>query len=298
MLRDVHERASNPANGIAEVLVASEEESRVTLFRRLRDAHPPGAWSQSSSVLDPSPWFEDGVLADLDADGDLDLALTGNQSTVAIFWNVGGADLLDLANPAILEVGPGAESIVAADLDGDGDIDLATANDQSNDLSVLLNELAPSGTPAFAPARSIAIDPSPEDLGAADVDADGDVDLVTVHGGRGDSPSNVVGVLRNDGAAAFARPETIPLAGEPRALAIADLDGDGDVDLAVARAWDGIVTVLLNDGSGAFGDPTDWPVGGRPFGVVAADVDGVCGMDLLVSCKEGDDVVLIRSAVR
>jgi hypothetical protein len=71
----------------------------------------------------------------------------------------------------------------------------------------------------------------------------------------------------------------------PFAIVAADLDGDGDQDLAVANIASDNVTILRNNGSGKFAQPASSPVavGNGPFAIVAADLDGDGDQDLAVA---------------
>ena len=83
----------------------------------------------------------------------------------------------------------------------------------------------------------------------------------------------------------------------PTAVAIADLDGDTDLDLVVANADSGNVSVLLNPGDGTFGIELTYPTGSLPSSVAIEDIDGDGGLDLAVA-NEGDanvSVLLSRS---
>jgi hypothetical protein len=117
------------------------------------------------------------VLADVDADGDLDVAALSNGvglgiKAVRLFSNDG---LGGLAVTATLEsIGSSPGGLVVADLDVDGDLDLVTANAQSDDLSLLPG----IGAGSFVDfAESLPAPIGPADVVAGDFDLDGDIDL-------------------------------------------------------------------------------------------------------------------------
>ncbi|UCD18127.1 MAG: VCBS repeat-containing protein, partial [Candidatus Zixiibacteriota bacterium] len=73
----------------------------------------------------------------------------------------------------------------------------------------------------------------------------------------------------------------------------ADLDNDGDLDLAVANYGADKVTVLMNDGSGVFSPYTAYPVGIYPRSLVASDFDGDGDLDLVVSNMDSDNISIL-----
>lgn len=86
-------------------------------------------------------------------------------------------------------VGYNNRSVWAADLDGDGDLDLTTANHWSDNVSVLLNE----GDGTFSPDSVYSVGVDPRSVFAADLDGEGDLDLATANFG-----SDNVSVLFNE----------------------------------------------------------------------------------------------------
>ncbi len=84
---------------------------------------------------------------------------------------------------------------------------------------------------------------APASVALGDLDGDGDLDLAVANGGFGGGDS--ISVLLNQGDGTFAD-DVLYLADEhPLSVAIGDLDGDGDLDLAVANSWADNVSVLL-----------------------------------------------------
>ena len=176
-------------------------------------------------------------------------------------------------NAAILAVFDHTQSIAAADVDGDGDLDLLLGN-SGNPSQVLLN--AGDGTfpsSIVLPGGSVGT----RSIAAADVDGDGDFDLLL---GNDGSPSQV---LFNAGDGTF--PTSIELPGGrafTTSIAAADVDGDGDLDVLLGNYGDPS-QVLLNAGNGTFPTSMDLP-GGSAFttSIAAADVDGDGDLDVLL----------------
>ncbi len=180
-------------------------------------------------------------------------------------------------------------SIVRADFNGDGNLDLATANLVTGDVSILRN----NGTGNF-----VELGTSPEPAGldptgidSADFDGDGDADLAVSNRDSGD-----VTILRNNGFGNFVEPASSPEAvGEsPVDIVAADFDSDGDADLAVANTSD--VTILRNNGSGNFAELATSPVPVSAFaaGLAAEDLDGDTDPDLAVTSFE-DELTILRN---
>ncbi len=133
--------------------------------------------------------------------------------------------------------GGGPQSVAVADLDGDSVPDLVTANERSDDVSVLLG----NGDGSFQAAVSFAAGDLPLSVASADLDGDSVPDLVTANG-----ISDDVSVLLGNGDGTL-QPAAAFLAGDlPGSLAVADLDGDTALDLATANEISDDVTVLIN----------------------------------------------------
>ncbi|MBD1211072.1 MAG: VCBS repeat-containing protein, partial [Ignavibacteria bacterium] len=180
-------------------------------------------------------------FGDVDGDGDLDFAVANNGSTnVAVLLN-NGTGLYTPAAGSPFTVGTSPRSVTFGDLDGDGDLDIATTNQTSNDVTVLLNNGAGSYSPS--PGSPFAAGTQPIFLAFGDVDGDGDLDLATAN-----QSSNNLTVLLNNGAGTFAAAANSPFAAgtQPNSVAFGDVDGDGDLDLAAANNGSNNVTVLFN----------------------------------------------------
>ncbi|MHC5002901.1 MAG: FG-GAP repeat domain-containing protein, partial [Planctomycetota bacterium] len=181
--------------------------------------------------------------------------------------------------------GPGPSTVAAGDLDGDGDVDLIFSviedgpfpTGACNASFVLINE----GAARFADPVVAFMDGTTE-MVVADMDGDGDLDVVT---------HEALYTNIGDGTFGSARPHVFEGPGLTNALAVADLDGDGDADLVVARGYgsgQASVQVLPNNGDATFGLPLTYPVGEWPRSVAIGDTDGDGDPDVVVS-DPGDE---------
>jgi FG-GAP-like repeat len=192
-------------------------------------------------VLDKVARVADVRSGDLDGDGDVDLSVAHfgyDQGETRWLENTGAWTfrshlLQELSGPINAEI---------ADLDGDGDRDIVTLVSQEwEEIYAFLND----GRGRFTPTRIFGA--SNEDFGSswislADLDRDGDPDVVYSNGDAFDYQTttgrswNGVQWLENTGGGRFDyhRIGDLPGASSPQA---ADLDGDGDLDIAVVSAY-------------------------------------------------------------
>ncbi len=167
--------------------------------------------------------------------------------------------------------------VALGDFNGDGLTDLAVADDLPPDASnvALFYSQAP-GALDPEPNRQLSIDARVFDLAAGDLDSDGDVDLVSVH-------SEFLQFLVNSGTGDFTVPAPLPLPNFARQIRIADLSGDGNVDLVVSNPIEDRMFVLLGSGGGNFGEAAGYAVGDKPLRFAVADLNGDGSTDIVVA---------------
>ena len=180
-------------------------------------------------------------------------------------------------------------AVVAADVNGDGQLDLIVANSSDNTVSVLLNS-TPLGasTPRFAPPQSFAVGNGPFAMAVADVNGDGLPDVIvtnflddTVSGAAEHHfPGRQHGQLRYP-ADFCHRPQ-------PGLVTARDVNGDGRSDLIVANEGDNTLSVLLNTTTpgatkASFDGQQTFKTGTNPESVTAADLNGDGKADLIAA---------------
>ena len=222
-------------------------------------------------VSSPRPAYSSIALADLDGDGDLDVATAGD-GAYGIRWyeNLDGAGTFALPR-AVTPPIESVASLATADIDGDSDVDLLVSIKDDQTLAWYEN-LDAAGT--FSGARVIAQQfYAVTDAWPADFDGDHDLDVIAVS-----TASGVVWFENLDGHGNFGSPHPIlQINGvgytndRPRVRA-GDIDGDGDLDAVVAV--DGMRWFENLDGHGTFPyRPPDYSINPDTESLAVGDID-------------------------
>lgn len=237
------------------------------------------------------------AVGDLNEDGNADLVVGfarecgyGNQVSV-LLGNGGGT----FAAKVYYEVGHNPAAVAIADLNRDGKLDLAVANSGSlgffgNTVSVLLG----NGNGTFAAKTDYVTGTAPSDVAIADVNEDGVADLLVAINGVFNMPGNAVSLLLGNGDGTFAARMDYATGPLPHSMAIADLNGDGHVDLVTANrgvypGWTPSLSVLLGNGNGTFGAHADIARGADALALADVNEDGIPD---LITARDGVSVLL------
>ncbi len=161
----------------------------------------------------------------------------------------------------------------------DTNLDLAVANQGSNNISILLG----NGDGTFTAGATLATGSSPVSVVAAnfhDTVAGSTIDLAVANQG-----DNTISIFEGNGDGTFKPPTLLQLPSgfSPTALAAADFNKDGHIDFAVADKGNNTVSVFLGNGDGTFQPRTDYAVGTSPVWISAADFNGDGILDLAVA---------------
>ncbi|MCF8428811.1 MAG: FG-GAP-like repeat-containing protein [Bacteroidia bacterium] len=242
-------------------------------------------------------------IGDIDGDGKLDLAIPNNlQFKVSVLKNTSTIGNISFATRVdfVAEYGPIAASL--GDIDGDGKLDLALANSNSNTVSVYRNTSI-SGTissGSFATKVDFATGTEPRSMSLGDIDGDGKLDLVTAN-----KNSNTISLLRNTStngtitSGSFASKLDFATGTQPRDLSFGDLDGDGKLDLAVANSANTTVSIYKNssfNGTISFEAKVDFTTGISPISLSIGDIDGDGRLDLAIANAASNTVSILRNS--
>ena len=204
-----------------------------------------------------------------------------NTNTLSVLTNngSGGFELM-----GSYTVGNNPIAVTAADVNGDNKVDLISANHgwppvYGNTLSVLTND----GSGHFTFAASLVVGQIPWSVAAADVNADGKMDLISANEGEG-----TLSVMTNDGCGSFTLSGKYSVASFTTSVTTADVNGDSMPDM-ICAVFSPIkpyvfltgLTVFTNNGSGGFVLAANLGAGSNPYAVTTADINSDGKVDLI-----------------
>ncbi|WP_055443371.1 T9SS type A sorting domain-containing protein [Lacinutrix himadriensis] len=234
--------------------------------------------------------------ADLDGDGDFDIIASGGELFSSITRKLVWYENLDgLGNfgteQIILADGTYTEAIHVADLDNDNDIDILVVSAVSDKVIWFENI---NGNGIFSTEQIITTETdSPQSVSTADLDSDGDLDVLTTSL----IDDKLAWYENTNGTGDFGVQQVISISGNGAIDAkAADFDNDGDLDIVLASRLDDTVAWYENlDGNGVFGAENiiytdDNP--GQAIKVIAVDVDNDGDLDVLSASVEYAGVVV------
>ncbi|HKW30393.1 MAG TPA: FG-GAP-like repeat-containing protein [Verrucomicrobiae bacterium] len=220
-----------------------------------------GSGQVNSSSLAPAVTLPTGTgpgqvaIADLDGDGRPDLVIADSYAgDISIYQNISSNGILAFAPRLLFPMIKGAYgnplTVVVTDLDGDGKPDIAALNSDSGLISIFRNISSPGAltTNSFGPRIDIPTLTGAQDLAVRDLNGDGRPDMVTANGAN-----DSISIFQNQstiGNISFAAPINFAVNSYASDVAIADLDGDGNPDLAVLLMNNSSVSVFRNLGLG------------------------------------------------
>jgi hypothetical protein len=257
-----------------------------------------GTFSAASNIDSGLLYPSALAVADLTGDGKPDLAVAQEATGTNKYRCPGlvtvlvgnGNGTFQTTGGAPYSAGYNSLAAVAGDFNGDGKPDLAVANwgnSASATLSVFLDNKAGSGSFGNAVNYGTGSGTKPLAVAVGDVNGDGFPDLITA-----DYLTNTISILLNNGNGTFQSPSTFSTGSGsgPDALAVADINDDGKLDLAIACYSASTVQVLLGNGNGTFAlsSTLSTTAGGNglptnPSAVALVDVNNDCTPDVIVT---------------
>jgi len=244
----------------------------------------------SFSLVSSHPMTSQGATwvtkADLNSDGIPDLVCA---SGYALYLFTNNGDALFTYTKYLPASGP-IYSVAAADLEGDGQVDLAASSGTSPGWFDVHTNVNNGGVGQLS---RYAVGENPRSAAAVDVNMDGKVDLICANSGNG--AGNTLSILTNHVAGVFAVASSPILYNAPYCIAAADFNNDGYPDLAIANYG---LTIMTNDGHGnfAFTFPLSYFVGQGAKSVATADVNGDGLIDVVTAGLVTNSVWILTNA--
>lgn len=269
--------------------------------RILRETLPAKAINPNH-LLQEAPAYPTGndpvsmAMGDFNGDGREDLVTVSfSSNNVSILLGNGDGTFAPPVNYATQYY---PNSLAVGDFNGDGKLDIAVTNlcgdsntcQRKGTVSILLG----NGDGTFQPQMDFGTAGfHPVSVAVGDFNGDKKLDLAVANScgatSSCEAPRSNVVILLGDGDGTFQQGNTLHVGAYAQSVAVADFNGDGKLDLAVADNGDGTASILPGNGDGTFSQQVDYATGSSPYSVAVGDFNGDGKVDLAIADDDNED---------
>jgi len=284
-------------DGKPDLFVARGSSDQVTVLTNT-SSNGTIAFTTASNFPGMPSDMQGSAVGDLDGDGKPDVIVTNGvgDSSVSVFRNISSAGVISFAGKLDFRTSYGPYSVAIGDLDGDGKPDLAIANNGSNFITLYRNTSTP-GTISFGSRVDLIVGTNPYGIAIGDFDKDGKAELVVSTEGS----NSALWVLKNTsvpGTLSFMPPVSYASLAGAFTVAIGDLDGDGNPDIAATGGYPSAILTLRNSSSLnnlAFDAPKTFNAGNYVVDVSIRDLDGDAKPEIVTANRFGNSVSVLKN---
>jgi hypothetical protein len=270
-------------DGKLDIAVANHGSNDVSVFLGKGDG------TFQAAVSYPAGTNPESVAAgDFNGDGKLDVAVAnfGSLNVSVLLGNGDGT----FQTAVDYGTGSNPSSVAVGDFNGDGKLDLAVANANSSgngsgNVSVLLG----NGDGTFQAAVNYSAGTNPSSIAVGDFNGDGKQDLAVANADIFNFGVSGISILLGNGDGTFKT--AVNHGAEAGFLTVADLNGDGKLDLAATNGKS--VGILLGNGDGTFQPQVEYAAGSSPSSLAVGDFNGDGRLDIAVADRANSTVSVL-----